>query len=499
MSVLGIGLMVAVLLALLFWAAKTAGPRKLGRVLSPAPDLRPDELGPLTAGLTPHRAPSEEALMGLLANGPTVVGRLAEELAADPRLDSRLELAFPALVERLGPSGADAFAAAIARQAQELRSNVVLALQSRIEEMPLVGPALSAHVDASNATPLGESLGEVLEPAETLADLDRLGIAAAVAASRAEPERAACLHTFLREALESLDEARYELCLRHEAPEVRAAVINAVAFEEDDPRWLQASQDPDARVREAAVTDGDAEGTKVHARLTELARDPSPEVRAAVARELEPDDDVDLLEALSEDPDPVVALTAAGALGVDAIAQKVDEALASPEERVRLAGCAAARLLPDDEYRRVLRVVELEGRPRELAEVVAAAVPETLEALRPLAKLTAANPAPEVMAQLQLALSYNEDIPGAMDLVLELADRRHPPQVRRLAFEVISSERDGLVERIRPLLVPDDPQLADLLWALHYSFGGDLRASERRLFAELRKSPNRMLAAWAHR
>jgi hypothetical protein len=222
-------------------------------------------------------------------------------------------------------------------------------------------------------------------------------------------------------------------------------------------------------------------------------------VRAAVARQLEPDEDDELLEALTRDPDPVVALTALGALGDDSIARRVDEALASPEERVRLAGCATARLLPEGEYRRVLRVVELEGRPRELAEVVAAAVPETLDGLRPLVKLAAANPPPEVMTQLLLALSYNEDIPGAMDLVLELADRRHTPRVRRLAFEVLGSERNDLVGRARPLLVPDEPQLADLLWALHYSFGGDLRPSERQLFAELRRSPNRMLAAWAHR
>lgn len=185
----------------------------------------------------------------------------------------------------------------------------------------------------------------------------------------------------------------------------------AVAGHTDDPDTARALlHDPAPAVRATALGALARLGGLTDADLSEATRDPAPDVRRRAATEARSHPGVDLLQLL-DDPEPLVAETAAWSLGERA-------APAAPQVVERLAATATTH---DDALVREAAVAALGaiGDERGLAAILAA---------------TKDKPAVRRRAVLALAPFEGEDVETALRRALEDRDW----QVRQAAEDLLS-------------------------------------------------------------
>lgn len=438
----------------------------------------------------------EEALARVAAEkGVAAIDDQVQVLLADFRKEDDVTYALPILVEKLGAPGAGALAEALARLAIELRPTVLDTLEAVASEVgkPLVGPLLE-KATPENARGTGQMLGAVLADASGAEQREELGLRAIVQAQRSQPDRAEVFQEVLERVAEALSsDARREL-LSHPVPEVRAAAaLHCGPVADKTVKALFAERHP--RVRLALLANASLWSDRRDL-VVPFFRDPSPEVRieACLRAGWEHDGEV---ERLREDADRAVALVARASLEDEGTLERIDEALASGDGALRRAACkAAGACLEEEAALKVFGALQLDGSPAEVKAFLEELPGEELPSLEHLVRYARTDPPADVAEVVRMALSYNDDLEGAPDLPLQLLDRGLPPRVRRLGFEALISVDEGRAKRLEPLLVPDEPQLADFLWALHFTTAG-AEDDEKALYRRLRGSPNAMLAAFA--
>ncbi|HEY3445741.1 MAG TPA: hypothetical protein VGK67_05215 [Myxococcales bacterium] len=426
--------------------------------------------------------------------GPAVIDELVQALLADFRREDEISLALPALVGKLGPRGAEALAESLARLSAELRTTILDALEGVAREVgkPLVAP-LVRRARPENAKGIGQVLGAILRGGADAEEREELGLRALVAALRSEPERAEALQEVLDAAVAALDQDDQRGLLSHSAPEVQAAaVLHGRQVKEQTLRAL--ARQTDVCVRVAMLRNAMLWRDQKDV-IEPFFQDPSPAVRIEACLRAGYTFDGEA-ERLKEDSNRAVALVARSVLEDEGMLDRIDGALASGKSELRLAACRAAGALEEKDALKVFGALQLDGDPAELRAFLGEFSPEERGSLEQLIRFAKSDPPAEVLSELLLVLSSNDDVGGGLDLPCQLLDRSLPPRVRRLGFEALVSESEGRARRIEPFLVPDEPQVADFLWALYFSTSS-AEDEEKALYRRLRGSPSELLAAFA--
>lgn len=426
--------------------------------------------------------------------GPAAVAESFARLEADFREEDDFADLLPPLVRELRAPGAEAFAEELIRAYAEFRPGICITLNEVAGEVgkPLLEPLLARATEA-NAKEVGKALGSILSDADDVAGLEDLGLRQTVVAIGARPERADLLQEVLDAAVDELLPSEQMALLRHERTCVRAAAARCVTGL-NDRAIAELAREQDPRIRIALLRNGALWRGK-SALVEPFFRDPSPAVRieACLRAGWEFDGEA---ERLTEDRDRAVALAARSCLEEEGMLARIDEALASGDPALRRAACRAAGSLPEADALKAFSALQLDGSPAELRAFLEEYAPEDLESLRHLARYARSDPPPEVVEPLVLALSYNDDVAGGAELPLQLLDRALPPRVRRMGFDAMASTKAGRARRLEALLVPDEPQLADFLWALRWATS-DVEEEEQKLYRRLRSSTSAMLKAFA--
>ncbi|MGC4113997.1 MAG: hypothetical protein QM765_04925 [Myxococcales bacterium] len=476
-----------------WWLRSLGKPSSAPSPGSSAKSVRPQD------DQTPAASDEDEEIAEALAQkGAAAVGELIQRALADFREEDLGFEELPALVQKLGRSGVEALAENLARLAAEIRPSFMQAMEDAVGEVgkAAVGPLLRLAT-AENAQGIGALIGTVFRGVDNPREREERGLGQILAALKAEgaadPERRQVLLEVLDAAVEAQDAEHQRQLLSHAVPEVRAAAIRS-ATQVSEKVFKALARQTESCVRVALLSQSSLWYDR-KSLIEPFFQDPSAEVRieACLRAGFHFDGEV---ERLREDSSRAVALVARSVLEDEGMLSRIDGALASGKRELRLAACrAAGAQLEEKDALKVFAALQLDGSPTELRAFVEAFCPEELASLEQLVRFARSDPPAHVAQALDLALSYNDDIEGAADLPLQLLERGLPPRVRRLGFQVLLSVKEGRARRLEPYLVPDEPQLADFLWALRREPRGS-EPDEKALYHRLAGSSHEQLKAF---